>query len=107
MESSFHMALLVEVDNAAARRPYERLGFRTPSRGSTTSALIEQLKDEDFSPPFEFPYPIDFFCGTIGDFFVSMVQSDGSSPAYMPAILMPILLLGAAGDGLVSPFTTS
>jgi hypothetical protein len=61
MESSFHMALLVEVDNAAARRPYERLGFRTPSRGSTTSALIEQLKDEDFSPPFEFPYPIDFF----------------------------------------------
>jgi hypothetical protein len=99
MESSFHMALLVEVDDAAARRPYERLGFRTPSRGSTTSALIEQLKDEDFSPPFEFPYPIDFFVG--------IVQSNGSSPAYMPAILMPILLLGAAGDGLVSPFTTS
>jgi hypothetical protein len=54
MESSFHMALLVEVDNAAARRPYERLGFRTHRGGSTTSALIEQLKDEDFSPPFEF-----------------------------------------------------
>jgi Phage integrase family len=31
----------------------------------------------------------------IFDFFVGMVQSDGSSPAFMPAILMPILLLGA------------
>ena len=28
MESSFHIALLVEVDNAAAKRPYERLVFR-------------------------------------------------------------------------------
>src|ERR1700746_2292833 len=47
------------------------------------------------------------FAEQSGDFFVGMVQSDGSSPAFMPAILMPILLLEAAGDGLVSPFTTS
>ena len=47
------------------------------------------------------------FAEQSGDFFVGMVQSDGSSPAFMPPILMPILLLGAPGDGLVSPFTTS
>ncbi len=47
------------------------------------------------------------FAEQSGDFFVGMVQSDGSSPAFMPAILMPILLLGAARDGLVSPLTTS
>ena len=47
------------------------------------------------------------FAEQSGDFFVGMVQSDGSSPAFMPAILMPTLLLEAAGDGLVSPFTTS
>jgi hypothetical protein len=46
------------------------------------------------------------FAEQSGDFFVGMVQSDGSSAAFMPAISMPILLLGAAGDGLVSPFTT-
>ena len=50
---------------------------------------------------------IYFFAKQSGAFFVGMVQSDGSSPAFMPAILMPILLLEAAGDGLVSPFTTS
>ena len=47
------------------------------------------------------------FAEQSGDFFVGMVQSEGSSPAFMPAISMPILLLEAAGDGLVSPFTTS
>ena len=46
------------------------------------------------------------FAEQSGDFFVGMVQSDGNSPASVPAILMPILLLGAAGGGLVSPFTT-
>jgi hypothetical protein len=34
------------------------------------------------------------FAEQSGDFFVGMVQSDGSSPAFMPAILMPILLFG-------------
>ena len=47
-----------------------------------------------------------FFAEQSGNFFVGMVQADGSSPASMPAILMPILFLGAAGDGLVSLFTT-
>src|SRR6516225_10924891 len=47
------------------------------------------------------------FAEQSGNFFVGMLQWDGRSPASMPAILMPILLLGAAGDGLVSLFRTS